>query len=476
MANYTYRIEGFAGLDQSRDENLLSPAYSPDAVNMDTENGDLAVTKGYSKLYPAPVPRESTSGVDRVCFFRNSDGDIPIAISGGYIYTYSAADGWTLAHEYSLVPERRHYSVLMTRIGMTDTLLIADGVNRILKFDGESFSEFGSSEGCSDVEAGYLAMYRGRLFAAGVYSDPNRLYYSKLPGGERTIEDWGYDADSPSVEGGHIEIGTTSGDPITAICAMSNQLLIFKKSSVYRLIGDRPGNFTVELIEKDSTYVSDTATAVCRGVIYYVTEGGLHSFNGVDASPMPDARRIKRIMEGADTRDTRMAAAGDRLYFTIKKDGASRLIEYDLTARRYMQYAGFTLYDICSRDGRLIITNEARYLEKWGEGDDFDGAPIEAYWRTPLTDLGEKSVIKTLGELYLRGASEDGSRIRVGVDCGPVTNEYSALLPETSGEVLEIPLKNEGRTFRLSFGNENGGRFRILGGAELTMSVRKRTV
>ncbi|MBO6061086.1 MAG: hypothetical protein J6P98_03085, partial [Clostridia bacterium] len=326
----------------------------------------------------------------------------------------------------------------------------------------------------SDIAVSYVAMYRGRLFAAGDFQNPNRLYYSKLPGGSRTIEDWGYDEDSPSVEGGHIEIGTTSGDPITAICAMSNQLLIFKKSSVWRLIGDRPGNYTVELIKSDSTFVTDTATAVWRDIIYYVTEGGLHCFNGVDAAPMPDARMIKTLLEGADTGDSRMAVAGDRLYFTIEKDAESRLIEYDLVSRRYMQYGGFRVYDIVCRDGALMITNGARCLEKWGEGDSFDGEPIYGYWRTPLTDLFDKAAVKTLRSAAMRGSSAGGP-IVFKTEIGGVENTYRALLPEKLSDVLEIPLKNEGRTFFFTIENENGAYFRLVGGLEIDMSVRRRT-
>ncbi len=472
MAGFTYRIESFRGIDQSRDESLISPAYSPDAMNMDASDGDLAVTKGFSKLLSAPVPVVGTSGVDRICFFRNSSTEIPLALSGGYIYRYdSDEDEWVHAYSYPLVLERRHYSVLMTRIGMTDYMLIADGVNSILKFDGETFSLFGSEEACSNIEVSYIAMFRGRLFAAGNFDHPNRLYYSKLPGGDRTIEDWGPDEDSPAVEGGHVEIGTTSGDPITAICAISNQLLIFKKNSIYRLIGDRPSNYNIELIKTDSTFVSDTATAVWRDVVYYVTEGGLHCFNGVDAAPMPDARMIKHIMQGADTTDTRMAVAGDKLYFTLTTAGGPRLIEYDLTERRYMQYGGFRATDVAGRDGGLVLASSERFIEKWGEGDSFDGTPIEAYWNTPLTDLGDKSAIKTLRELYLRGEG----RAAVTADIGAVSDEYSLLLPASRAEVLETPLKNEGRTLRLRFANENGSFFRLVGGAELEMGVRRRT-
>ena len=474
MANYTYRIESFFGLDQSRGEGLVSPSFSPDAMNMDTSDGELAVTRGFTKLLPAAVPTVSSSPIDCIRFFKNAEDTIPVALSGGKIFTCSR-QRWTEAYSYSNIPIRRRYSVIMTRIGMTDVMLIADGANRILKFDGTSFSVFGTAEGCSDIAVGTLAMFRSRLFAAGDRNNPNRLYYSKLPGGSRSIEDWGPDADSPSVEGGHIEIGAAGGDPITAICAMSNQLLIFKQNSIYRLIGDRPGNFTVELIGSDTTPVAKTATAVWRDLIYYVTEGGLCCFNGVDASPMPDARMIKRIMDGADTSDSRLAAAGDRLFFTVKKGSETRLIEYDLTRRSYMQYGGFTASDIVSKDGALVLAVSTRYVEKWGTGSDFDGVPIEAYWKTPLTDLGDKSVIKGLRALYLRGESGGAGRIRIETEIGTVTDERTVLLPETLGEAAEVPLSNEGRTFRLRISNEIGSAFRLVGGLELEMSVRRRT-
>ena len=186
---------------------------------------------------------------------------------------------------------------------------------------------------------------------------------------------------------------------------------------------------------------------------------------------MPDARMIKHIMQGADTTDTRMAVAGDKLYFTLTTAGGPRLIEYDLTERRYMQYGGFRATDVAGRDGGLVLASSERFIEKWGDGDSFDGTPIEAYWNTPLTDLGDKSAIKTLRELYLRGEG----RAAVTADIGAVSDEYSLLLPASRAEVLETPLKNEGRTLRLRFANENGSFFRLVGGAELEMGVRRRT-
>ena len=47
-------IKQFRGIDQSVSENDMSLSYSPDACNMETENGDLAVAKGYVKHMKSP--------------------------------------------------------------------------------------------------------------------------------------------------------------------------------------------------------------------------------------------------------------------------------------------------------------------------------------------------------------------------------------------------------------------------------------
>lgn len=476
MANCTYRIDRFMGIDQSRDESLVSPSYSPDAMNMDASDGGLCVTKGFSKYLSAPVPSQDAGAINRICFYKNASGSIPVAITEKGIYTFNRTNGtWSRLYSYDSDRVSPCVSTLMTRIGMTDTLLIADGMGRVLKFDGSAFSVFGSAGGCSDIAVSLLAMFRSRLFAAGDAEHPDRLYYSKLPGGERSIEDWGPDPDSPSVEGGHIEIGAAGGDPITALAAMSSQLLIFKKNSVWRLLGDRPGNFTVELISRDSSPVFGLAAALYRDVIYYVTKEGLCSFNGVDASPLPDARMIKGVMAEADTSNTRLAVVGDRLYFTVKIGFVTRLIEYDPVMRRYMQYGGFIVRDIVNDDDALILAVSSRYFEKWGVGDDFDGHHITAYWTTPYTDLGDKTLIKTLRSLYLRGRSYENGRIVITANVGFTEESTSILLPESVSEVAEVKLKNEGRVFRLRIANDLGGRFALTGGMELEMSVRKRS-
>lgn len=468
----TYRIDTFMGIDESVDENSLKSGYSADACNMDTEDGNLTVAKGYVKAIELPVP--GGGDVRRLALFRSATGDQPLAFAGKNIYAFR--DGvWNLAYTYD-GDGAEELDFEEVRIGAKDYLLIADGAGQMLKYDGESVAMFGSQEGQSDVPAHYPAMYKSRLFAAGEAEHPNRLYWSQLPGDERSIENWGLAEASPNVEGGHTEIGDTGGDPIVALKALSNQLLIFKKRSLYRLIGDKPSNFIVERIDAKIPRMAHTALTCYGDAVYYLTRDGLYIFNGVTVQPAPDARCIRRLLRKADMERCKGAAVGDRLYFAIREDGEDVLVEYDIIRRTYMIRRGFGIGDILAWDDSLYLMNEKRYLYRFGVGDSYDGEPVTAWWRTPMTDLYDKAGIKGLRELYLRSFPGEGDgALIIETQTGGVTDTQRVLLPPSETDTLEIPLKNEGRTFCLRFSNEAGGRFSIRGGVELLLERRERT-
>lgn len=470
MAIYDYVISRFSGLDQSADESLIRPDCSPDEMNFETEGGRLSPASGFAKLFAAPVPGQGT--IHGIEVFRTAGKDIFIAFAGNCIYA-SEGGAWTCVYTYDAVPLVPKYCCVTAQIGSQDYLIIADGSHRMLKFDGESVQVFGSSEGCSDTVCAFAATYRGRLFAAGDPQEPNRLYYSKLPGDGRSIEDWGSEQASPAVEGGHAEIGSGAGDPITGLASLSNQLLIFKKHSVWRLIGDRPSNYTVERVGSCASHAAGTAFAAADDAVYYLTGDGLCCFNGVDAAPLADAKRIRELVNKAEVGRARMAEAGRAIYLLLTVEGAKRLVKYDLSERKYLQFGGFAVFDIKERDGRLLLIGASRCVCEWGRGGSFDGEAIQAHWRTPATDMGDPSSIKSLGQILLRGGPER-AELTVSARVGGVESAYRAALP--GGDcVLEIPLKNEGRVFALSIANVNGSSFALSGGLRLSLSVRRRT-
>ncbi len=473
MARKIYRIDEFMGLDQSAGENGMSPAFSPDACNMDTENGELSVAKGYTRYINEAVPGSDT--LHRMHMYRTSSGDQVIAIAGGSVYAYRGGN-WVLIYSFSGGLTGGHADFLEADIDGRGYLLIASGEQQIVKYDGSTAALFGSSEALSNRQVGLLALYRGRLFSAGEAANPNRLYWSKLPGSGRSIESWGEEASSPNVSGGHTEIGAGAGDPIVGLAALSNQLLIFKRRSIYRLIGDKPSNFTVEPVAAEAESAAYTSLVTSSDMLYYITKGGLCRFNGVTAGETADARRIRLLLSGADVSESKGAAARNKLYYTFGDSQGGGIIEYDLLRRTYMLRRGFTACDIASWDGRLYILDSDRHVCLFDDGISYDGKKIEAWWRTPKTDLFDKSGVKAMRSLCFRGCSLAGeTALCAEVSVGGGKSSARVLLSEEEDEVTELPLKNQGRSFSLRLSNEAGGRFSLRGGLELSFESWRRT-
>lgn len=211
-------------------------------------------------------------------------------------------------------------------------------------------------------------------------------------------------------------------------------------------------------------------------ILYYITKGGLCRFNGVTAGETADARRIRLLLSGADVSESKGAAARNKLYYTFGDSQGGGIIEYDLLRRTYMLRRGFTACDIASWDGRLYILDSDRHVCLFDDGISYDGKKIEAWWRTPKTDLFDKSGVKAMRSLCFRGCSLAGeTALCAEVSVGGGKSSARVLLSEEEDEVTELPLKNQGRSFSLRLSNEAGGRFSLRGGLELSFESWRRT-
>lgn len=631
MAKKEYRVEGFRGIDQSRSENQLPSGYSPDAQNMDTENGDLAVGKGFVKHIDVPVP--GTGEIRRHYAWNTPDEDRQIVIAGNSIYYFNpVTEAWDTIYTYGETITSRAWDFEEIRIGTTDYLIIANAQTQLVKWSGTGAAElFGSGEyvyestiasltynmskataatyaeasgvgtytltmpggwaysagilvafdvpspvvsatsvkiniggtnytanyvpgwlsgevavvvlttasaceisdteygivtvtlsaaisetwkqraldigvrlngvtyavsaidtartvltlkepcaaalsagqtakvrgGVSDAAVGFIEIHFSKLFAAGDAEHPSRLYWSQPPGDTRTIEDWSSADASSDVSGGFVDVGNTSTDPICGLWSLSNQLLIFKKTSLYRLLGDRPSNFRIMAVNKGVEQMTNTGCVAYGDVPYWLTRAGMYYHNGQVAVLSGAARQIRSLLANADLGNCKACECRDRLYFTLKRGTGSyddSIIVYDMTERTYMLRNGFNVVDICSREGTMYLINDKRYVYRWAEGTDYDGDEIEAYWRTPKTDLSLKRKKKTLTRMYLRG---EGETAVFDVYVDKATQEVEQMMPDTTDEVVEIKLCNSGKTIGFKISNQAGNYFKLYGGVEI---------
>lgn len=639
MALQAYQIDEFKGIDQSRSENRLSPSYSPDAQNMDTENGDLAVAKGYVPHFQELVPGEER--IRRMYLWHSATEDRFIVIAGNTVYRYmpeaeDAPASWISIYEYQETLTSDNWDFEEMRIGEVDHLIIANGQTQMIKWDGTNQAVlFGSGEfvyegtlasfahnvpkavsvqytesgavgtvtltmptgwsytagaelaftaqaaislgitsmravigsntydldyvpawlagetaviklisateaehsstvygimgvtlnspidvdwkqraldvglrigeyfypiseltddrliatlkepatdtfeigqevkvrgGVSDRPVSFIEMHYSRLFSAGDPEHPSRLYWSQPPGDTRTIEDWSQDEFSDITSGGHVEVGNTASDPIVGLCSLSNQLLIFKETSIYRLLGDRPNNYRLTHVNLSTERMVNTALVAYGDVPFWLTRSGMYFHDGQKAVLSGAARQIRQLLAGADLARCKAVENRARLYFTLRRgDGEynDSIIVYDMTDRTYMLRNGFHVIDLCAYDGTLYMINERRRVYRFGEGDDYDGEPIDAYWTTPMTDLSAKSVSKEKPLLMLRGV---GATIIVEYTVSASRQEKVTIMPPEETTVRREYLKNLGKAFRFRIRNENGSYFRLTGGIEVSFN------
>ena len=111
------------------------------------------------------------------------------------------------------------------------------------------------------------------------------------------------------------------------------------------------------------------------------------------------------------------------------------------------------------------MINDGRYIYRWGEGTTYDGAQIDAYWRTPVTDLSQKSITKKLQSLYIRG---EGDIVLIDFMAGKSKQEIRQQMPEDNSSILKVKLENGAKSFGMKISNEAGGYFRLMGGVEIT--------
>ena len=477
MAWMKYRIEGFQGINQAICENAVSPSESPDACNMETGGGVLSLAKGYVHASDIPLPE----GISPLRLF-------PLERGEGVEFTAAAADGlylldreaksWRQLASFQMAHTRPEgFDRLRLKIGTAEYVLFANGEEQMHKWDGERETAdlFGSSEKLSDVPVSMVELYNSRLFAAGDPAHPARLYWSAIPGEDRSLEDWSSAEESENVGGGYVEVEADS-DPITAIAALSNQLVIFKKNSLYRLLGDRPGNFRICPVNAAMDSCTQGALVRLGDVLYFLTRSGLYYYDGQMARRYPDGDKVQKFLRGADLSSCTAAAHENRLYFALREGNGpcnDAVLVYDLARSSYMIRRGFTLVDIASAGRKLYILDGRGYVCQFEEGTTYAGEEISAYWYTPETDLGDKCLVKQLKELYLRG---QGGLISVTAETDAGVVYADQLMPGDTRGVLEMPLTGAGRSFRLRIANVGGSDFSIEGGAELLLDAQRRVL
>lgn len=326
--------------------------------------------------------------------------------------------------------------------------------------------------GGSKAHVAFAELYANRLFTAGDPSATFRLYWSAVPGDGRTIEDWLSVDGSEDASGGYVEVGDGSADPIIGLTALSNQLIIWKRYSVWRLFGDRPSTFTLERVDSESDLMSNAGVITKYDAPYLLMPNGIYTYNGVSVVPVDNGvQQLRKFFEmNPDVSNSRCAFWNNRFYFSCKLHAGEStyddtVIVFDVARNSYMLRDGFQVADISSVGSDIFMINGERYVYRFEYGDTYDDQPIQAYWQTQPMDFGKKMNKHQVMAMYMQ-LMGDGLKLTTYGDY--MNDEKNVVSTELhAGYTVARMRTDQSYVFAFRFENIEGGAFQVLGGVNI---------
>lgn len=471
-------IPQFGGLDQSRGDFNADIATSPDSLNFVSRNGFLKTHPGAVAAYEElPV---AMTGI-RQAFFRDpdtgADSSYLMGFGGGKVYALRNGQWASLGSGFS----NNNWSGVNYRHEADDWFIMTNGTNPLKYWDGNA-SELGdvtATQGGEPIVFEHLTLLYERLWGAVFASQPDRVYWSE----SFAPDDWELNYDTPDTGGGFVDVATFDGGRIRAIVAAFDDVLIFKDKSMHRLNGTYPGEFNLtQVYGSEGTLAAGTIVHTADR-LYFLGADGLCVYDGMTVTSLAHAgdRKLRDVWGRINSDAIECARAviyDDVLYMAVPLDGEAantHVIEYNLRDGTYSMndFAGIAdwlVYREGQRETLLCLVGNT--ICRYGEGNTFNGEPVNAYWYSPEITLGTLTTKKKVGRIYMSVDAEsltaDPPELKISLISGNKTRTKVLPLKVGHNEVRKR-IKVRGRSFRFLIENVNGNPLIINRGMEIVL-------
>lgn len=481
------RIPSFLGLMQYGDGINQDPRYATDCRNINTDGGTLKPFGACIALAgELSSPIETLARLYRRWHAVDSEREVLVAASGGQLYhRLPIEDSWTLialptgwdgdAYQsnawswaaYQINPEGS--------VAPVDVLLLSNALDGMVMIRGDTMA---ASAVATPKRFGVIARYAERIWGGAIPDDPDMLAYSA----PYDPTDWTARVEIPEDGAGDIQQPSWDGDSFSAMHAFGSQMIAFKKTRVWRVLGTNPGEYTFKEQYGGGAPYPDTI-AVNGEYIYMLDDGGVTQYDGLAVMAYKQEyirdfmATVNRACLGKASaciwRDKYLVAlpVGDSainnavLIYNFRE--GTWLIRDDISVEAWLP-AGETLYfTSSSTPGRI-----------WTYAHDLvDEAAMPCRWVTPWSDFSYKNITKSSFEIYLSvRCSVDARPLTLTVETEKKSKTKTIAFPATGDGVplqKRVLLANRGRRFRLIVESEGASPWEIEGGLQLSAEIDK---
>lgn len=502
------RYPFFLGLNQYGDGTSNSDQrYAVEEKNVETINGVMQPCAANKLLAPIlEQPIETLALLHRRWHtIEGEDKDILIAASAGYLWWAHPGDStWTRCEAESGTTEAFNSSVwscvtyeinLPGSTAPVDVLLMSNAEDGMIMVRGDTQTYKAVP---TPKKFGVIERYAERIWGGAIKDDPDMLVYSA----PYDPEDWNqrtpeYDPENPlpwTIAGepedgaGDVQQPSWDGDSFTALKSFGSQLIAFKRTRVWRVLGTDPGEYTFkEQFGGGFPYAATIAVDTSR--ILALTNTGPVYYDG---SSVTDFRKteVEGIFRRVNTEAMDKACAclwQGKYYCAIPVDGSeynnavliyntlegSWLFRDDLTVEAFLPGENRMFYTSSTAPGRVYEWQE----NSWKTGTVTD-APTR--WVTAWNDLNYMQIIKGPFDLYALPEALDGPVVlKFSIEterrlltkkmlCLPLESQY------VKQRTKKLHFPGFGRRFRLIIEADGGqGRWRLLDGVMVVPEIER---
>lgn len=295
----------------------------------------------------------------------------------------------------------------------TPKFALVDGINPASTYDGTTYTQLNT--GSAPSAPSLVSAFNNHLFLAGDSSEPYNLYFSAPV--EET--DW-----TPASGAGVINVGFE----ITQIKAFRNEMYIFGKNNIKRLVGNNIADFVLQNITSNLGCVAPDSVVEFNGDIIFLAPDGIRPVTGTDRIGDIELATLSKPIQSIFEDYTANEDLASITSVVVKKKSQFRFFFADQDSlgiigavRRsgqggsgfeFSQLVGMSVY--CASSGYIgdeefvIHGDSVGTVYRQEVGNDFNGNEIFSLMQTPYLYMDDPEVRKTYYSVntYMRSEGE----------------------------------------------------------------------
>lgn len=499
-------IPEFKGLMQYGDNITSDPRYTADAVNCETVGGVLQPAAACQLLVPElDDPIETLARLYRRWYSGPDDKELLIAASGGKLYyMHPTDDAWTqlpfppgvdayASSKWSWVTYEINPSGSPASV---DVLLMSNAEDGMIMVRGDDMSVDTIP---TPKKFGVIERYAERIWGGAIPEDPDMLVYSAAYGGtDPSIPiDWrayGPDPDpqdpwaaegQPEDGAGDINQPSWDGDSFTALKSFGSQLIAFKRTRVWRILGTDPGEYTFkEQYGGGAPY--EKTIAVANEAIYMLSPQGVVVYDGLSVNPFLQeyCKNIWARMNYEALSNSCAVWWRGKYYVAFPIDDSTinnAVLIYDSVDRTWLLRTDVYVESFLGGENGLYFTSSTTPGKVWLWQEDSwatgQASTKGLRWITPWNDLSNKSIVKGGFEVYVLCEVKDAPvKLQIGIQTEKKAKmkTLEAVVPDAGKKAKQKRLHfgGSGRRFRLIIESaDNTPVFRIVSGISIVSEI-----